>query len=169
MYKRQAMAKVLDFFRDRLKNKLIDDGYNYDTVNAVMNVSELNILRIAKKVASLDKFLEDNEDQISYFTRIVNLSKDLDDDNIREDLLENDLERSFYEVLISLGDFVAVAETDYLAELEKIKETSQIGNEYLDKTMINVDNEQLKNNRIAMINILAKRIKQIFDVKEIVR
>lgn len=163
------MAKVLDFFRDRLKNKLIDDGYNYDTVNAVMNVSELNILRIAKKVASLDKFLEDNEDQISYFTRIVNLSKDLDDDNIREDLLENDLERSFYEVLISLGDFVAVAETDYLAELEKIKETSQIGNEYLDKTMINVDNEQLKNNRIAMINILAKRIKQIFDVKEIVR
>ncbi|WP_276881368.1 glycine--tRNA ligase subunit beta, partial [Anaerococcus tetradius] len=164
-----AMAKVLDFFRDRLKNKLIDDGYNYDTVNAVMNVSELNILRIAKKVASLDKFLEDNEDQISYFTRIVNLSKDLDDDNIREDLLENDLERSFYEVLISLGDFVAVAETDYLAELEKIKETSQIGNEYLDKTMINVDNEQLKNNRIAMINILAKRIKQIFDVKEIVR
>lgn len=164
-----AMAKVLDFFRDRLKNKLIDDGYNYDTVNAVMNVSELNILRIAKKVASLDKFLEDNEDQISYFTRIVNLSKDLDNDNIREDLLENDLERSFYEVLISLGDFVAVAETDYLAELEKIKETSQIGNEYLDKTMINVDNEQLKNNRIAMINILAKRIKQIFDVKEIVR
>lgn len=164
-----AMAKVLDFFRDRLKNKLIDDGYNYDTVNAVMNVSELNILRIAMKVASLDKFLEDNEDQISYFTRIVNLSKDLDNDNIREDLLENDLERSFYEVLISLGDFVAVAETDYLAELEKIKETSQIGNEYLDKTMINVDNEQLKNNRIAMINILAKRIKQIFDVKEIVR
>jgi hypothetical protein len=164
-----AMAKVLDFFRDRLKNKLIDDGYNYDTVNAVMNVSELNILRIAKKVASLDKFLEDNEDQISYFTRIVNLSKDLDNDNIREDLLENDLERSFYEVLISLGDFVAVAETDYLAELEKIKETSQIGNEYLDKTMINVDNEQLKNNRIAMINILARRIKQIFDVKEIVR
>ena len=164
-----AMDKIVEFFSDRLKNKLIDDGYNYDTVNAVMSASELNILRIAKKVQSLDKFLEANEDQVSYFTRIVNLSQDLDSKEIREDLLENDLERSFYKEIMSLGDFVAIGETDYLYELDKIKNTSQIGNEYLDNTMINVDNEDLKNNRIAMINVLAKRIKQIFDVKEIVR
>ena len=164
-----AMDKIVEFFSDRLKNKLIDDGYHYDTVNAVMSASELNILRIAKKVQSLDKFLEANEDQVSYFTRIVNLSQDLDSKEIREDLLENDLERSFYKEIMSLGDFVAIGETDYLYELDKIKNTSQIGNEYLDNTMINVDNEDLKNNRIAMINVLAKRIKQIFDVKEIVR
>ena len=47
--------------------------------------------------------------------------------------------------------------------------TSEIGNNYLDNTMINVDDEDLKANRIAMLNILARRIREIFDVKELAR
>ncbi|WP_308654587.1 glycine--tRNA ligase subunit beta [uncultured Anaerococcus sp.] len=164
-----AMDKVLDFFRDRLKNKLIDDGVSYDTVNSVINTSDLNIIKIAKKAKSIDSFLEDNEDQISYFTRIVNLSDYQVDTEVREDLFENDLERSFYEKITELGDFNLTAEADFLAELNKIKETSLVGNSYLDNTMINVEDEEVKNNRIAMLNKLARRIEQILDIKEIVR
>ena len=164
-----AMDKVLDFFRDRLKNKLIDDGVSYDTVNSVINTSDLNIIKIAKKAKSIDSFLEDNEDQISYFTRIVNLSDYQVDTEVREDLFENDLERSFYEKITELGDFNPTAEADFLAELNKIKETSLVGNSYLDNTMINVEDEEVKNNRIAMLNKLARRIEQILDIKEIVR
>lgn len=164
-----AMDKVLDFFRDRLKNKLIDDGVSYDTVNSVINTSDLNIIKIAKKAKSIDSFLEDNEDQISYFTRIVNLSDYQVDTEVREDLFENDLERSFYEKIAELGDFNPTAEADFLAELNKIKETSLVGNSYLDNTMINVEDEEVKNNRIAMLNKLARRIEQILDIKEIVR
>ena len=163
------MDKVLDFFRDRLKNKLIDDGVSYDTVNSVINTSDLNIIKIAKKAKSIDSFLEDNEDQISYFTRIVNLSDYQVDTEVREDLFENDLERSFYEKITELGDFNPTAEADFLAELNKIKETSLVGNSYLDNTMINVEDEEVKNNRIAMLNKLARRIEQILDIKEIVR
>lgn len=164
-----AMDKVLDFFRDRLKNKLIDDGVSYDTVNSVINTSDLNIIKIAKKAKSIDRFLEDNEDQVSYFTRIVNLSDYRVDTEVREDLFENDLERSFYEKITELGDFNPSAEADFLAELNKIKETSEVGNSYLDNTMINVEDEEIKNNRIAMLNKLARRIEQILDIKEIVR
>lgn len=164
-----AMDKVLDFFRDRLKNKLIDDGVSYDTVNSVINTDELNIIKIVKKAKSIDRFLEDNEDQVSYFTRIVNLSDYQVDTEVREDLFENDLERSFYEKITELGDFNPTAEADFLAELNKIKETSEVGNSYLDNTMINVEDEEVKNNRIAMLNKLASRIDQILDIKEIVR
>ncbi len=164
-----AMDKVLDFFRDRLKNKLIDDGVSYDTVNSVINTSDLNIIKIAKKAKSIDRFLEDNEDQVSYFTRIINLSDYQVDAEVREDLFENDLERSFYEKITELGDFSPSAEADFLAELNRIKETSEIGNTYLDNTMINVEDEEVKNNRIAMLNKLARRIEQILDIKEIVR
>lgn len=164
-----AMDKVLDFFKDRLKNKLIDDGVSYDTVNSVINTDELNIIKIVKKAKSIDNFLEDNEDQVSYFTRIVNLSDYSVDTEVREDLFENDLERSFYEKITELGDFNPSAEADFLGELNKIKETSEIGNTYLDNTMINVEDEEVKNNRIAMLNKLARRIEQILDIKEIVR
>ena len=164
-----AMDKVLDFFRDRLKNKLIDDGVSYDTVNSVINTDELNIIKIVKKAKSIDSFLEDNEDQVSYFTRIVNLSDYQVDAEVREDLFENDLERSFYEKITELGDFSPSAEANFLEELNRIKETSEIGNTYLDNTMINVEDEEVKNNRIAMLNKLARRIEQILDIKEIVR
>ena len=164
-----AMDKVLDFFKDRLKNKLIDDGVSYDTVNSVINTDELNIIKIVKKAKSIDSFLEDNEDQVSYFTRIVNLSDYRVDTEVKEDLFENDLERSFYEKITELGDFSPSAEADFLGELNKIKETSEIGNTYLDNTMINVEDEEVKNNRIAMLNKLARRIEQILDIKEIVR
>ena len=164
-----AMEKTLDFFRDRLRNKLIDDGHKYDTVNAVLKDGELNILKLTKKVEALDKFLEENEDQISYFTRIVNLSDSNVGEEVDKDLLEGDLERDFFAEVNALGEYKESSETDYLKELENIKMTSEVGNNYLDNTMINVEDEDLKANRIAMLNILARRIKEIFDVKELAR
>ncbi len=164
-----AMEKTLDFFRDRLRNKLIDDGHKYDTVNAVLKNGELNILKLTKKVHALDKFLEENEDQISYFTRVVNLSDPNVGEDVNKDLLEGDLERDFYSEVKALEEFKESSETDYLKELENIKMTSEVGNNYLDNTMINVDDENLKANRIAMLNILARRIEEIFDVKELAR
>ena len=164
-----AMEKTLDFFRDRLRNKLIDDGHKYDTVNAVLKDGELNILKLTKKVEALDKFLEENEDQISYFTRIVNLSDSNMGEEVNKDLLEGDLEKDFFAEVNALGEYKESSETDYLKELENIKMTSEVGNNYLDNTMINVDDENLKANRIAMLNILARRIEEIFDVKELAR
>lgn len=164
-----AMEKTLDFFRDRLRNKLIDDGHKYDTVNAVLKDGELNILKLTKKVEALDKFLEENEDQISYFTRIVNLSDSNVGEEVNKDLLEGDLEKDFFAEVKALREYKESSETDYLKELENIKMTSEVGNNYLDNTMINVEDEDLKANRIAMLNILARRIKEIFDVKELAR
>ncbi|EGC81495.1 glycine--tRNA ligase, beta subunit [Anaerococcus prevotii ACS-065-V-Col13] len=164
-----AMEKTLDFFRDRLRNKLIDDGHKYDTVNAVLKDGELNILKLTKKVEALDKFLEENEDQISYFTRVVNLSDSNVGEEVNKDLLEGDLEKDFFAEVKALGEYKESSETDYLKELENIKMTSEVGNNYLDNTMINVEDEDLKANRIAMLNILARRIKEIFDVKELAR
>lgn len=164
-----AMEKTLDFFRDRLRNKLIDDGHKYDTVNAVLKDGELNILKLTKKVHALDKFLEENEDQISYFTRIVNLSDSNVGEEVNKDLLEGDLEKDFFAEVNALGEYKESSETDYLKELEDIKMTSEVGNNYLDNTMINVEDEDLKANRIAMLNILARRIKEIFDVKQLAR
>ena len=164
-----AMEKTLDFFRDRLRNKLIDDGHKYDTVNAVLKNGELNILKLTKKVHALDKFLEENEDQISYFTRIVNLSDSKIGEEVNKDLLEGDLEKDFFAEVKAVGEYKESSETDYLKELEDIKMTSEVGNNYLDNTMINVEDENLKANRIAMLNILARRIKEIFDVKELAR
>lgn len=164
-----TMNKIIDFIKERLKNMLIDNGYRYDIVNSVINGDETNILNIYQKVIALDQFIKEDEESLSYFTRIINLTKDSLDEQINEDLLETDLEREFYQEVINLPENPLNYMEDYKNELKLIGKTSEIGNKYLDNTMINVDNQELKSTRLALLNTLAKRIKRVFDIKEIVR
>ncbi|WP_151409198.1 glycine--tRNA ligase subunit beta [Anaerococcus sp. Marseille-P9784] len=164
-----TMNKIIDFIKERLKNMLIDNGYRYDIVNSVINGDETNILNIYQKVTALDQFIKEDEESLSYFTRIINLTKDSSDEQINEDLLETDLEREFYQEVINLPENPLNYMEDYKNELKLIDKTSEIGNKYLDNTMINVENQELKSTRLALLNTLAKRIKRVFDIKEIVR
>ncbi len=165
----KTMDETLTFIKDRLKNKLLDDGYRYDIVNSVINTNFTNILKMSEKVKAVSGFIGENDDSLSYLIRINNLTKESEDREIREDLLETDLERKFYEEITKLENFGLVSSADYKKELENIQATSLVGNDYLDNTMINVDNEEVKNNRLAMLNLLKRRMAQIFDISEIVR
>lgn len=164
-----TMNKIIDFIKERLKNMLIYNGYRYDIVNSVINGDETNVLNIYQKVTALDQFIKEDEESLSYFTRIINLTKDSSDEQINEDLLETDLEREFYKEVINLPENPLNYMEDYKNELKLIGKTSEIGNKYLDNTMINVENQELKSTRLALLNTLAKRIKRVFDIKEIVR
>lgn len=164
-----TMEKTLEFIKDRLKNMLIDDGFRYDIVNSVISGDDTNILRIYQKVQAVSELLEEDEDCLSYFNRINNLAKEDISSDISKDLFENDLEKSFYDEIRSLGDRAFQSSEDYKNELKSVAQTSKVGNEYLDNTMINVEDEAVKNNRISMLNALSKRIKKVFDVSQIVK
>ena len=164
-----TMQKTLEFFKDRLKNMLIDDGYRYDVVNSVLNTKDTDILKIVQRVKAVSEFIKENDEALAYFTRIINLTKTATDTNINTELFENDLENEFFNLISNLQEFGLATNDDYKNELELIASTGSVGNNYLDNTMINVENEALKSTRLAMLNVLAKRIKRIFDVNEIVR
>lgn len=165
----KTMDETLSFIKDRLKNKLLDDGYRYDIVNSVVNTDFTNILKMSEKVKAISEFIEENDDSLSYLIRINNLAKDSESREIREDLLETDLERDFYREITSLEELGLGNAADYKKELENIQSTSPIGNDYLDNTMINIENEEVKANRLAMLNSLKVRMEKIFDIAEIVR
>lgn len=164
-----TMTKTLDFIKDRLKNMMIDEGLRYDVVNAVIKTDDTDLLSIYQKAKAVNDFVEEDDENISYFIRINNLCKDYSKKDINADLLENDLEKSFYQTILDLPAKTFQSVEDYKQELANLASTRQVGNEYLDKTMINVDNEEVKNNRLAMLRTLSERIEKVFDVKEIVK
>lgn len=165
----QTMAKTIEFIKDRLKNMLIDEGFRYDIVNSVINSESANIFRIHQRVAAVSEFLKEDEDCLSYFNRINNLAKEESLGEINSDLFENDLETSFYNQIASIEDRAFQSSEDYKQELKNVADTASVGNEYLDNTMINVEDQAVKNNRLAMLNELAQRIKKVFDVSQIVK
>ena len=165
----QTMAKTIEFIKDRLKNMLIDDEFRYDIVNSVINSEQANILRIYQRVKAISEFVEENEDALSYFNRINNLAKENNLTEIDSNLLENELENKFYEQITSIENRAFQSSEDYKQELKNVADTAIVGNDYLDNTMINVEDEAVKNNRLAMLNNLSQRIKKVFDINQIVK
>lgn len=165
----QTMAKTIEFIKDRLKNMLIDDEFRYDIVNSVINSEQSNILRIYQRVKATSEFVEENEDALSYFNRINNLAKENNLTEIDSNLLENELENKFYEQITSIENRAFQSSEDYKQELKNVADTAIVGNDYLDNTMINVEDEAVKNNRLAMLNNLSQRIKKVFDINQIVK
>ena len=163
------MAKTIEFIKDRLKNMLIDDEFRYDIVNSVINSEQANILRIYQRVKATSEFVEENEDALSYFNRINNLAKENNLTEIDSNLLENELENKFYEQITSIENRAFQSSEDYKQELKNVADTAIVGNDYLDNTMINVEDEAVKNNRLAMLNNLSQRIKKVFDINQIVK
>ena len=148
---------------------LIDDGFRYDIVNSVINGDDTNVLRIYHRAQAVSEFLADDEEALSYFNRINNLAKEDISVDINKDLFENDLEKSFYDEIRNLANRVFQSSEDYKSELKSVALTANVGNEYLDNTMINVEDEVVKNNRLTMLNALSKRINKVFDVSQIVK
>lgn len=165
----QTMAKTIEFIKDRLKNMLIDDEFRYDIVNSVINSEQANILRIYQRVKATSEFVEENEDALSYFNRINNLAKENNLTEIDSNLLENELENKFYEQITSIENRAFQSSEDYKQELKNVADTAIVGNDYLDNTMINVEDKAVKNNRLAMLNNLSQRIKKVFDINQIVK
>src|SRR5699024_9319953 len=100
-----TVEKVIAFIIDRLRNILIDQGYRYDIVNSVIKTNETNILRIVKKVKDLSQFMEneDSEEALTYFRRINNFTKNIEElPEVDENLLENELEKNYYKSIKNL-------------------------------------------------------------------
>ncbi|MDO5027399.1 MAG: glycine--tRNA ligase subunit beta [Tissierellia bacterium] len=160
---------ILDFIGARLRNKLLEDGHRYDLVDAVINQDKLDVYEIYEKLISLEKFLDQEgaEDAITRFVRMKNISKTYAGQEIDQSILEEN-DKKIFELLEDLHE-VDFSQHDYLEVLEEMEEISKSVDQYLDKTMINVENEPLKASRIALVKEFSKRVENIFDPSIIVR
>ena len=167
----KTLDKITEFFIDRLKNMLIDKGYRYDLVNAVLDTGETNILSVIEKVKVLGEFVENenSEEILNYFTRINNFTKDYESVDVDVEKLDQGLEKQYYDAIEGLDFEKYLSQKLYKKALDEIASTRQIGNEYLDNTMIMVEDEEIKNNRLALLNKLAKNISRIFNIKDLVK
>ena len=84
-------------------------------------------------------------------------------------MLDQGLEKQYYDLIENLDCEKYLSQKLYTKALEEIASTMDLGNEYLDNTMIMVEDEQLKNNRLALLNKLATSISRIFNIKDLVK
>lgn len=168
---KETRDKIVDFFMNRLRNKLIEEGFRYDIIDSCINTDGTNINSIVEKVKVLDDFSKEEsfDDFITSCLRVINLSKDLLNPEINENLIQEQ-EKDMYNLTQSI-EFVEnkIDESDYKSALDYLTEEMVIVNDYLDNTMVNVENEALKNNRLSMLQRIGEVIIKLFNPLKIVR
>ena len=160
-YAKFDTQKLLNFIKDRLYTLY---EFNPSVVKACINSGENDIKKLDSTINALGEISAGAKfkENFATFKRLANIIKDEKIGSVDENLFENDAEKAlntaFKEIEFN-GDYKA-----YLGSLFGLKDRID---EFFDKVMINVENAEIKANRIANIGQIYNAFLRVADIKEI--
>jgi glycyl-tRNA synthetase beta chain len=167
------------FFRERLEFYLRDQlGYKYDVVNAVLAAGADDVVDAVARAEAVSKVRgsQDFESISIASKRIKNILRQANDDgkrvgsevdgNLFHDEAEKNLGKLVPEIAQAVNDFKQAK--DYSRALAEISRIRPAVDAFFDKVMVMVEDEQLRANRLALLQTLLREFSTIADFSEIV-
>jgi len=149
---------VTDFVKGRLRQFLLSKNTRHDVIEAVLGARQADISTLFETAQMLREHLQDTDFKPSMeaLTRVINLAKkaELEQAAIDPALFENDSETALYEAVLTVEDKFPqqTMEENYqsLVALRPLIEA------YFDQTMVMVEDENIRRNRFALLDKIAK-------------
>ena len=173
-----------EFFYERLKVQLRDEGARHDLVDAVLHLrgSEAGIVSIVRRVEALGKFLdtEDGKNLLAGYKRATNIIRIEEKKDGREyverpdpSLYRQDEERALSQAINIARDeaSAAVAREDFEAAMRAMAKLRPHVDAFFDKVTVNVgdgaDKEKLRENRLKLLNEIRDATRTVADFSRI--
>ena len=171
---KEVIMPVMDFFKQRLKNMLLDQGIRYDVVDAVL-ADERNddIADLAARAQALNGFVVSEEAPalIQAATRVANLCKKIEQETaINTNIFQNPAEGELHKAVTAVNNEVLLATVQFnYAEVLQIacKLVAPI-NKFFEDVMVMDNDEQIKNNRLALLSAVKDVTHAVGDLNLIV-
>jgi glycyl-tRNA synthetase beta chain len=175
-----AGVDFVDFFNDRLKVQLREQGARHDLVDAVLYLGsiEASIVSIVRRVEALGKFLdtEDGKNLLAGYKRAINIirieeKKDRRNYNQWSDgsLYRQEEERALARAIEAAREAGrdAVAREDYEAAMRAMAKLRPHVDRFFDKVTVNVEDKQLRENRLKLLNEIREATRTVADFSRI--
>jgi glycyl-tRNA synthetase beta chain len=168
----QVIAELEEFFRQRLRGLFMERGLPYDTVDAVLTAGFDDLSGAWLRGRALEKFRSDPafEALLTAFTRAYNLSKKATSEQVDPALFaspaEEELYRSYLEVSASAG--TAIKAREYGTALAGIARLQKPVDRFFDEVMVMVEDEPVRDNRLALLKKVADLGGGVADLTKIV-
>lgn len=168
----QTRDEVMEFFRLRLKNIFSDKGYSYDVVDAVLAAGYDKLSDTLQRIDALAN-LRNQEifgKLLTAYNRVANLAKNAVNDGVDPQLFTEEVERSLYAEFIKAGDEMKIflKEHQYRQFLQRFALLQQYIDNFFDGVMVMIDDEKIKNNRLALLRNIAGLTSPVADLTKIV-
>jgi len=170
---------LMDFFADRLKVQLREQGARHDLVDAVFALEgQDDLLLIVRRVEALGKFLDtdDGKNLLAGVKRASNIlrieeKKDKREYNGTPDaaLLKEPEEKALAEAIASAKKdaSAAVAKEDFTAAMSAMARLRPRVDAFFDKVTVNVDDKPLRENRLKLLNEIREATRAVADFSRI--
>lgn len=175
------VAQIVEFFKQRIKNMLTDQGIRYDVVDAVLSSSttageelQLDVADIFAKAQVLAEYVATAEAQesIQAFTRVDNISKKAEvlSPVINATLLKEQVEQDLYKAVTTV-DKQAIAllkDSRYQEYMNLLNTLAAPVNAFFDGVMVMDKDENIKDNRLALLAQVRELANTVGDLSKIV-
>lgn len=153
----KLIPQILEFFKLRLKNMMIEQGIRYDVVDAVF-ADERNddLVDIYARCKALNAYvvLPEAEAVIQASIRVCNLCKKIETEvAISSALFADPAEQELHDVLIRLNKELIpdIVTYNYAGALKLAEQVVESVNKFFDSVMVMDENVDIKNNRLALL------------------
>ena len=171
---KEVIMPVMDFFKQRLKNMLLDQGIRYDVVDAVLaDDRNDDIADLAARAQALNAFVvtEEAPALIQAATRVANLCKKIEQETaINTNIFQNPAEGELHKAVTAVNNEVLLATVQFnYAEVLQIacKLVAPV-NKFFEDVMVMDNDEQIKNNRLALLSAVKDVTHAVGDLNLIV-
>ena len=158
----EGQAEVVEFVQARLRQLLMTKNVRHDIIDAVVSAEQADLSKLFASANILKSRFEDQDFKPSMeaLTRVINLAKKgqelLGDteEGIDPSLFENKAEKELYQAVNDLSEAFA---TRTIAEnYEALVNLRPLIDAYFNETMVMVEDEKVKQNRLKQLMQIAK-------------
>ncbi|MEO1553377.1 MAG: glycine--tRNA ligase subunit beta [Pseudomonadota bacterium] len=172
---------LADFFADRLKQYLRDQGQRHDLIDAVFALGEDDLVLIVKRVEALAAFLdsEDGANLLAGYKRAANIlraeekkDKRAFDGVVDEKLLDAKAEKVLFKAISASADAAesALVKEDFAAAMSGLAGLRAPVDAFFDgpnSVMVNAEDKAVRENRLNLLNTMRAAIATVADFSKI--
>mgnify|MGYP001032045371 CR=1 FL=1 len=167
----KVRKEILEFFIGRVKNLFLDQGISYDVIDSIVKTGTDNIYDMKIRGEKINSWIKDQNinDILAAFNRLATLAIKTDTSEVKRDLLagyEVDLFDSYNNLEEKVNTLIHKKEYDKaLSALITLREPID---KFFDNVMVMVEDEKLKNNRLALLRKIYDMMLKVCDLTYIV-
>lgn len=168
----ETQVRIVDFIFDRLKGYCLEQGYGSDEFEAVMAVNPACPLDFMRRIRAVQTFrgLPEAESLAAANKRIINILKKSEvaiPDNIGR-LVESEEKNLLAAAEASFADIQPLlAEQNYPLALSRLAELRDAVDAFFDHVMVNTEDAELRNSRLALLAMLSNQFLKIADISKL--
>lgn len=170
----KLVPQIMEFFKQRLRNLLMDQGIRYDVIDAVFaDKRNDDMVDLAVRCKALAAYVEagNAEPLVQVSVRVSNLCKKIEKEvAISGALFKDESENKLHEVVAAVSKEIIpeIVLYDYASVLKAGEKVIEPVNAFFDNVMVMDEDENVKNNRLAMLEEVRGIVNAVGDLSLLV-